>query len=64
MGLTPETFPAAEPVSFAIHLEGISQSFANNGKPREVLKNINLRIAEHAIVALLGASGSGKKPFQ
>ena len=38
--------------SFAIRLDGISKSFANAGEPLEVLKNINLTVAEQAIVAL------------
>jgi NitT/TauT family transport system ATP-binding protein len=59
-GLTQGTFAGAELASFAIRLEGISKSFANSGEPLEVLKNINLTVAEHTIVALLGASGSGK----
>lgn len=59
-GLTQETLADAEAASLAIHLEGISKSFANGGEPLEVLKNINLTVAEHAIVGLLGASGSGK----
>ena len=40
--------------------DGISKSFANAGESLEVLKNINLTVAEQAIVGLLGASGSGK----
>ena len=59
-GLTQETPTAVERASFAIRLDGISKSFANAGEPLEVLKNINLTVAEHAIVALLGSSGSGK----
>ena len=59
-GLTQETLADAEAASLAIRLEGISKSFANGGAPLEVLKNINLAVAEHAIVGLLGASGSGK----
>jgi NitT/TauT family transport system ATP-binding protein len=43
-----------------IRLEAISKSFRNTGEPLEVLKNVNLTVAEHAILALLGASGSGK----
>ena len=58
--LTQEACTDAERGSFAIRLEGISKSFANAGESLEVLKNINLTIAEQAIVGLLGASGSGK----
>src|SRR5262247_3390395 len=59
-GLTQETSTAVERASFAIRLDGISKSFANAGEPLEVLKNINLTVADQAIVGLLGASGSGK----
>lgn len=55
-----ETFADGVRTSFAIRLEGIGKSFANGGEPLEVLKNINLAVAEHAIVSLLGTSGSGK----
>ena len=58
--LTQEACTDAERGSFAIRLEGISKSFANAGEPLEVLTNIDLTIAEQAIVGLLGASGSGK----
>src|SRR5499427_10259235 len=59
-GLTQEAPTAVERASFAIRLDGISKSFANAGEPLEVLKKINLTVAEQAIVGLLGASGSGK----
>src|SRR6266850_3244949 len=59
-GLTQKTCTDTERASFAIRLEGISKSFSNGREPLEVLKNINLTIAEHAIVGLLGASGAGK----
>ena len=59
-GVNQEIRTDAEHGSFAIRLDGISKSFANAGEPLEVLKNINLTVAEQAIVALLGASGSGK----
>ena len=59
-GLTQKTCTDTERTSFAIRLEGISKSFSNGREPLEVLKNINLIIAEHSIVGLLGASGSGK----
>jgi NitT/TauT family transport system ATP-binding protein len=60
-GVAQETrIDVLECASLAIRLEGISKSFANAGEPLEVLKNINLSVAEHAIVGLLGASGSGK----
>src|SRR5437867_10857214 len=59
-GLTQEACTDVERASFAIRLSGVSKSFANAGEPLEVLKNIDLTVAEHAIVGLLGASGSGK----
>jgi ABC-type nitrate/sulfonate/bicarbonate transport system ATPase subunit len=56
-----QTFAGAEPSPPAIRLTGISKSFASaGGEPLEVLKNVNLTVAEHAIIGLLGASGSGK----
>ncbi|HEY2987820.1 MAG TPA: ABC transporter ATP-binding protein [Candidatus Binatia bacterium] len=45
----------------AIGLVGVSKTFAGpNGERLEVLRNVNLTIAEHAIVGLLGTSGAGK----
>ena len=44
----------------AIRLRGISKSFAAGDVRLEVLKDVNLTVADHAIVGLLGASGSGK----
>jgi NitT/TauT family transport system ATP-binding protein len=46
--------------SSVIALSGIYKSFGNSGAPLQVLKEVNLRVDEHAIVGLLGASGSGK----
>jgi polar amino acid transport system ATP-binding protein len=43
-------------VSEALHLEGIHKSFGAN----EVLRGIDLTLAEHEVVCLIGASGSGK----
>jgi polar amino acid transport system ATP-binding protein len=43
----------AEPV---LEIRGVTKSFG----PREVLKGIDLAVAEHQAVALIGASGSGK----
>jgi len=61
---TPQVEPVradATPIPPAISLSGISKSFVGpGGEPLEVLKNIDLTVAEHAIVGLLGASGSGK----
>jgi polar amino acid transport system ATP-binding protein len=43
-------------VSEALRLEGIHKSFEAN----EVLRGIDLTLAEHEVVCLIGASGSGK----
>jgi polar amino acid transport system ATP-binding protein len=43
-------------VSAALKLEGIHKSFGAN----EVLRGIDLELAEHEVVCLIGASGSGK----
>ena len=59
-GVNQEIRTDAERGSFAIRLDGISKSFDTAGEPLEVLKDINLTVAEQAIVGLLGASGSGK----
>jgi polar amino acid transport system ATP-binding protein len=40
----------------ALRLEGIHKSFGAN----EVLRGIDLEVAEHEVVCLIGASGSGK----
>ena len=40
----------------ALRLEGIHKSFGTN----EVLRGIDLELAEHEVVCLIGASGSGK----
>jgi polar amino acid transport system ATP-binding protein len=40
----------------ALRLEGIHKSFGRN----EVLRGIDLSLAEHEVVCLIGASGSGK----
>ena len=43
-------------MSSALRLEGIHKSFGRN----EVLRGIDLELAEHEVVCLIGASGSGK----
>ena len=43
-------------MSAALVLEGIYKSFAKN----EVLRGVDLTVAEHEVVCLIGASGSGK----
>src|SRR5262245_20328810 len=43
-----------------LHLEKIQKSFKTEEQDLLVLQNINLRLAENEIVALLGKSGSGK----
>jgi polar amino acid transport system ATP-binding protein len=40
----------------ALELEGIHKSFGD----LEVLRGIDLALAEHEVVCLIGASGSGK----
>ena len=40
----------------ALRLEGVRKSFG----PVEVLRGIDLEVAEHEVVCLIGASGSGK----
>jgi polar amino acid transport system ATP-binding protein len=45
--------PAGAPV---LELRGVTKAFGE----REVLRGINLEIAEHEAVAIIGASGSGK----
>jgi polar amino acid transport system ATP-binding protein len=40
----------------ALALEGVHKSFGRN----EVLRGIDLDVAEHEVVCLIGASGSGK----
>ncbi len=50
--------PAAEPppTAEAIRIEGLRKSFG----PNEVLKGLDLTVATHEVVCLIGASGSGK----
>lgn len=53
---TPPTTPAPTAARPALHIRGLHKSF---GK-LEVLRGIDLDVAEHEVVCLIGASGSGK----
>ncbi len=44
------------PVTEALRIEDLRKSFG----PNEVLKGINLSVASHEVICLIGASGSGK----
>jgi polar amino acid transport system ATP-binding protein len=48
--------PAPAPAGEAIRIEGLRKSFGDN----EVLKGIDLAVATHEVICLIGASGSGK----
>jgi polar amino acid transport system ATP-binding protein len=48
--------PSAERRPPAVQVEGLRKSFGS----LEVLRGIDLAVAEHEVVALIGASGSGK----
>jgi NitT/TauT family transport system ATP-binding protein len=53
--------PCAGENAAAISLTNINVNFPGaNGERLEVLKNVNLTVADESIVALLGASGAGK----
>jgi polar amino acid transport system ATP-binding protein len=43
-------------MSSAVEIEGLRKSFGRN----EVLRGVDLEVAEHEVVCLIGASGSGK----
>ena len=45
-----------QPTEPALRVEGLHKSFGRN----EVLRGIDLTVAEHEVVALIGSSGSGK----
>jgi polar amino acid transport system ATP-binding protein len=46
----------SEPVREALRIEGLHKAFGRN----EVLRGIDLTVAEHEVVCLIGSSGSGK----
>ncbi len=46
----------SEPIREALRIEGLHKSFGRN----EVLRGIDLTVAEHEVVCLIGSSGSGK----
>ncbi len=50
--------PVSEPKSFDINFESLSFSYENSKNC--VLKNINLKIKENSLTAIVGPSGSGK----
>jgi polar amino acid transport system ATP-binding protein len=52
----PSRSPEAWANGDALRLEGVRKSFGGN----EVLKGIDLSVASHEVVCLIGASGSGK----
>jgi polar amino acid transport system ATP-binding protein len=48
--------PMARPAAPAVRISGLHKSFGS----LEVLRGIDLQVAEHEVVCLIGASGSGK----
>jgi ABC-type nitrate/sulfonate/bicarbonate transport system ATPase subunit len=51
----------ADPTTAAISVHGVSKWFRSaDGQPLEVLHEIDLTVASHSILAILGASGCGK----
>jgi polar amino acid transport system ATP-binding protein len=54
----PPELPSRPPAE-ALRVEGLRKAFG----PLEVLRGIDLAVAEHEVVALIGASGSGKSTF-
>ncbi len=54
---TAETVPAdGSSTVLALNIEGLEKSFG----PNQVLRGINLSVASHEVICLIGASGSGK----
>jgi polar amino acid transport system ATP-binding protein len=54
-GLAPEPEPEPEPVA-VLRCEGVVKRFGTH----TVLRSVDLEVAEHQVVTLIGASGSGK----
>ncbi len=46
-----------------IEIKKLSKQFKNNNSTINVLKNINLKLEKGKLIALIGASGSGKSTF-
>jgi len=60
-GVPEQQAPQSGPRDPAITVAGVSKSFVSAaGQRLPVLQDIDLTIAEHEVVAILGASGSGK----
>lgn len=45
---------------YAVEITGLSKSFEEDGKPKQVLKGISLKIKKNRIFGLLGPNGAGK----
>jgi polar amino acid transport system ATP-binding protein len=57
MALTPGDFgPVGGPAADALRIEGLWKAFGGN----LVLRGIDLSVAAHEVICLIGASGSGK----
>ncbi len=52
--------PTPAPAAFALELRGVAKSYGSGAARAEVLRDINLSIAECEFVAVVGFSGSGK----
>lgn len=51
----------ASETAFSVRFDGVGRTFASvTGAPKVVLRDINLDVQPHEIVAILGPSGSGK----
>src|SRR6201986_3011476 len=56
MGRTSETPVPGRGATEALRIKGLRKSFG----PNEVLRGIDLTVAPHEVICLIGASGSGK----